>query len=530
MKPGLNAVLPTLTNDTPIIEIIGDKAMTNMVLLPGWGSSKEDLRPLAVKLSADYCVYLLDLPGYGSNQAWSLCYQTDTDFYSGLLAALPQQAIYIGWSLGGNIALALADFSPQSVLAVVTIATNPRFIGSDTSAGMDESVFTDFSASLREQPRQTLQRFVSLQLKGEVDERLQWKKARQNSQPVAASQQVLNDSLAMLGRFDQRAKIAGLLMPVLAIVGRHDALVPVQAVASWPETVAVKKIASGHRPFTHYSDQLVQWINHFTQPLACLRDKTRVAESFSRAALSYDGSAQLQRDIADHLLALMAHKTLAADSVVIDLGCGTGYSSHRLAKKYPNTDFIGVDIAEGMLHFARQRQPIERCSWLAADAEALPFADHSVDIIFSSLAVQWCEHLPCLLAEIQRILKPGGVFYFSTLVDGTLAELKQAWSKVDDYVHVNDFTSQCYWQDCIEASSLSIEYWQPQTITLHYDCLSQLTSELKAIGAHNVNSRRPEGLVGRAKIKTLKAAYEVYRDSRGKLPASYQVLYSAVVR
>ncbi|ROS01932.1 malonyl-CoA O-methyltransferase [Sinobacterium caligoides] len=516
-------------NLTPVIDILGAQHRPKVVLLPGWGCLKADLLPLAECLAEHYCVSLLDLPGYGSNVHWTADYRSEQSLCQQLLAVLPEQAVYIGWSFGGNIALSLAQYAPHRVLAVATVATNPSFVARDGKGGMESEVFTDFEAALATNAPLTLRRFLALQLKGEDDERSLLKLLRQNAHILPASEQTLGASLAMLGRFDQGAALSSLLMPTLAVFAEHDALVPVAVADQLGANVQCKRIGSGHRPFLRRLDELQALINDFVQSLPCSRSKQQVADSFSRAAESYDGAAQLQRDIADQLFNLVDVDSLGEQAVVVDLGCGTGYSSARLARRYPQAKFVGLDIAEGMLTFARQQSgQVLPMSWLAADAEALPLADHSIDVIYSSLAVQWCEHQPSLFAELKRVLKPGGRCYFSTLVDGTLTELQQAWATVDDYVHVNSFASERHWRDCATASDLSVVQWQQPAIVLQYSQLKQLTGELKAIGAHNVNGGRPGGLTGRARVKALRAGYELHRNAAGLLPATYQVLYGVL--
>jgi malonyl-CoA O-methyltransferase len=60
---------------------------------------------------------------------------------------------------------------------------------------------------------------------------------------------------------------------------------------------------------------------------------------------------------------------------------------------------------------------------------------------------------------------------------------------------------------------------------MEYERLLDLTRELKNIGAHNVNSGRPDGLTSRERIRALTNAYELFREPNGRLPATYQVWY-----
>ncbi len=72
----------------------------------------------------------------------------------------------------------------------------------------------------------------------------------------------------------------------------------------------------------------------------------------------------------------------------------------------------------------------------------LPVADRSHDLAFSSLALQWCDDLSVPLNELKRVVRPGGMIFFTTLVDGSLDELKKAWAQIDHYQHVNEFKAE----------------------------------------------------------------------------------------
>lgn len=249
--------------------------------------------------------------------------------------------------------------------------------------------------------------------------------------------------------------------------------------------------------------------------------KKRVAESFSKAAASYDAVAHLQRRVGDRLFGMLDSEDCAA---VLDLGCGTGSSLLRLQLQFPSAALYAVDIAHGMLEFARKQHGVVDCTMLCADAECLPLANESVDCVFSNLALQWCE-LMIVLRECKRVLRPGGRLYMSTLGPETLRELRTAWSEVDDYVHVNRFTPIETVYVALADESLHDYAVTRELITLQYTNLRSLTSELKALGAHNINSGAPRGLTGKQRVRALLSAYEQHRDAQDMLPASYEALY-----
>lgn len=160
----------------------------------------------------------------------------------------------------------------------------------------------------------------------------------------------------------------------------------------------------------------------------------------------------------------------------------------------------------------------------------LPLADASVDVMFSSLMLQWCDPPDDALAEIRRVLKPGGFFAFTTLGPDTLRELRTAWQEADraadDYSHVNHFLDMHDIGDALVRAGLSEPVLDVDRIQLTYPDALALMRDLKAIGAHNVTAGRPRGLVGRARLQRMQEAYEAFRKD-GKLPATYEVVYGA---
>ncbi|NMY51246.1 malonyl-ACP O-methyltransferase BioC [Pseudomonas sp. WS 5011] len=258
-------------------------------------------------------------------------------------------------------------------------------------------------------------------------------------------------------------------------------------------------------------------------PLGGLPDKRQVAASFSRAAESYDSVAALQRNVGQQLLAQLP----AAISPVrwLDLGCGTGYFSRALGERFPASQGVAVDIAEGMLQHARPLGGAQQ--FIAGDAERLPLRDASCDLLFSSLALQWCANFSAVLSEAERVLRPGGVLAFSSLSAGTLQELRDSWQAVDGFVHVNRFRRFEDYQRLCAGSGLTCVSLQTTPETLYYPDVRSLTHELKALGAHNLNPGRSGGLTGRARMLALLNAYEQFRQPQG-LPATYQVVYGVL--
>ncbi|WP_245573417.1 malonyl-ACP O-methyltransferase BioC [Marinimicrobium agarilyticum] len=514
---------PLAAHYYPALSATGEEPI---VLLHGWGFDSRSWEPLLPLLRQFSDVIALDLPGFGDTPG-------DGEFeqeavLEQVLQSLPSRVTLVGWSLGGMLAVALAARYPERVTRLVTIASNLRFVADQQwPHAMAASVNRRFNEEFERSAEKGLRRFVGLVAHGDERER-ELRAALGALEPWHQATGRWSDALRCLAGLDNTEHLARLRQPGLHLFGEHDALVPLAAAGPIPALNQRQRVSvvagAGHAPHWSRPERVGESILHFLRLTTGQLDKRRVANSFSRAAGSYDSVARLQRSVGETLLNQLGGLAPERVERMLDLGCGTGYFAERLAHRLPNAQLIGLDIAEGMLSFARQERSVPAV-WLCADAEELPLADSSVDLVFSSLSVQWCEHLPSLFGELWRVLRPGGQLVFSTLGPRTLWELKSAWQAVDGYVHVNRFSAETSVTGALEGAGFSGVVRESEERVLRYDSLTELTRELKALGAHNVNRGQPEGLTGRQKMTALKAAYEAFRGEDGRLPASYEVFY-----
>lgn len=255
-------------------------------------------------------------------------------------------------------------------------------------------------------------------------------------------------------------------------------------------------------------------------------DRAGVRASFDRASARYESAARLQASVAQELLGRLDTFRLTP-RVVLDLGAGTGRSTRELKRRYPRALVIAMDLAPGMLRESQRHQGLwRRFARVCADAQRLPLAAGSVDLVFSSLMLQWCEPLDAAFAEVRRVLTPGGFFAFSTFGPATLNELRSAWAQADGHNHVNAFIDMHDVGAALMRAGLSEPVLDVDRIEVDYPDARALMRDLKCIGAHNVTAGRPRALTGRARLARMEHAYEAYRRE-GSLPATYEVIYGA---
>lgn len=251
----------------------------------------------------------------------------------------------------------------------------------------------------------------------------------------------------------------------------------------------------------------------------------RVRQAFGAAASTYEAAAVLQREVNERLLSRLDYIRLRPESV-LDLGAGTGGGSIALQKRYPKARVWALDFAQPMLLELKRRAGFwRRPRSVCAKAEALPFRDNSMDLIFSSLTLQWCGDLAAVFGECRRVLKPGGAFLFATLGPDTLRELRESWATVDRMEHVNAFVDMHDVGDLLVAAGFADPVLDVERITMTYRDLMKMLRELKQLGANTVLGRHVSGLTGKHRFAAMCETYKRLYAVDGRYPATYEVVY-----
>lgn len=270
-----------------------------------------------------------------------------------------------------------------------------------------------------------------------------------------------------------------------------------------------------------------------------LFDHRQVGRAFSRAAAHYDDAAALQREAAERLAEALPYyedPALGARSpqVVLDVGCGTGFSTALLQQHWPKARVIGLDLAPGMAREAHRRLALRRGlldfarrpAILRGDAAALPLREGSVDVLFSNLCLQWTEDLAAVFAGFRRVLKPDGLMLVSTFGAQTLVELREAFAQADEAPHVSPFVDIAGFGDALIAAGFRDPVLDRDVFRLPQPDLPALMRELRTLGATNALGTRRRALTGRARFARASAAYEAMRGADGALPVTWEVVYA----
>jgi pimeloyl-[acyl-carrier protein] methyl ester esterase len=240
----------------------------DLVLLHGWGMNAAVWSPVVAELSRDYRVSLIELPGHGASAYNPLSAGLD-DWVDACLGAAPARAVWIGWSLGGQLALRAALRAPRRVSELVLVTASPRFVmGEGWPHAMAPATLTQFARALRRDHHQTLERFLSLQVQGDEAARETLRLLRQDiAQRPEADPLALEHGLELLRTVDLRPGLGDLRCPTLWLLGERDTLVPAdvgdELERLMPAAEILILLGCAHAPFLSHPRQCLRALNHF---------------------------------------------------------------------------------------------------------------------------------------------------------------------------------------------------------------------------------------------------------------------------
>lgn len=227
----------------------------DLVLIHGWAMHGGIFAPLLDALAPQFRVHLVDLPGHGFSRDEG---RLDVADAARRIAASTPRALWVGWSLGGLVALRAALDHPASVAGLAMLASSPCFVAApDWPHGVAASVFDEFARELEGRYQHAIERFLALETLGSPHAQAELRALKQivfaRGEPDVAA---LRDGLAALAANDLRAELAHLSMPSLWIGGRRDRLVP-PAALQWSAAHAPRarllEFNSGHAPFLEHA-------------------------------------------------------------------------------------------------------------------------------------------------------------------------------------------------------------------------------------------------------------------------------------
>lgn len=241
----------------------------DLFLVHGWGMNAAVWKPFGDQLSERYRVTAVDLPGHGLSpgrieptlRAWA----------EACIDAAPARAVWVGWSLGAQVALRAALDAPARVRRLVLLAGTPRFTrGADWPHATPEKLGRQFAGALLQDPAGTLERFLALQVRGsaESSETLRVLRGALRDRPPPRPE-TLEDGLRLLLTCDLRADLKTLQPRSLWLFGERDTLVPAEAAEAVAGLVPNGEVlllhGAAHAPFLSAPDRVARLIDTFLE-------------------------------------------------------------------------------------------------------------------------------------------------------------------------------------------------------------------------------------------------------------------------
>jgi SAM-dependent methyltransferase len=171
-------------------------------------------------------------------------------------------------------------------------------------------------------------------------------------------------------------------------------------------------------------------------------------------------------------------------------------------------------------------------SWVAADEEALPFADGSLDLVVSALALQFVNDLPGTLIQIRRALKADGLLLAALIGGDTLTELREAFAVAESEIEAGVSPRVAPFADVRELGALlqragfALPVVDSDRLTVRYPSVLALMRDLRRMGATNVLRERRRAPLRRATLQRMAEIYgERFADPDGRLRATFEIVW-----
>ena len=231
-----------------------------------------------------------------------------------------------------------------------------------------------------------------------------------------------------------------------------------------------------------------------------------IRRRFDRAAVDFDSADFVHAVTRDGLVARL-EPMLLKPAAVLDLGSATGAMGRALRSRFRRAHIVSLDLSSTMLAQAFRKKPwLARASFVQADAESLPFADASFDLVVANQLLPWVPDPQRVFTEVARVLKKGGVFAFAGLGPDSLLELARAWASVDDGLHVNRFPDMHDIGDGLVRAGLADPVLDVDRLHVSYENAGKLFSDLTRAGARNSLAERARGLTGKRRFRAMAEA------------------------
>ena len=248
---------------------------------------------------------------------------------------------------------------------------------------------------------------------------------------------------------------------------------------------------------------------------ALLRRRRRRAAALGPATFLLD---RVAGDLAERLATV-----LRRFEVAVDLGTPGDAVRNALVR----LESVGRIVAADVMPDAARGEIV-----VAADAEALPFGDATLDLVVSALALQFVNDLPGVLVQIRRALKPDGLLLAALLGGETLTELRQSFAEAESDIEggvsprVAPFADLRDLGALLQRAGFALPVTDVDRVTVRYDSVYGLMHDLRRMGATNALLARRRTPLKRATLRRLAEIYaQRFADDDGRVRATFEIVW-----
>lgn len=259
-------------------------------------------------------------------------------------------------------------------------------------------------------------------------------------------------------------------------------------------------------------------------------NKRKIRRAFDKSAAGYEKYADFQNEVSDEIADVIEMERVAGGAA-LDIGCGAGRLTARLAQSGAFSTIVAIDLSGGMARQARLAcKNYSGVYIIQADAERMPVKENSIDLAVSSLAFQWMDDLPGVFRTIAAALKPGGRLIGATLGSGTFHELREAFKcaaggRLDSGSNgtFHKFVTENKVRLMMIDAGMEVKTSSSHRIKT-YGSLPHFLKTLKRVGAQNSHGLSDMGLGRRDIMKKLTRSYHERFAVNGGVRATYDLI------
>lgn len=254
--------------------------------------------------------------------------------------------------------------------------------------------------------------------------------------------------------------------------------------------------------------------------------KNKIADNFSHAAGNYESYADAQRLISNQLSEFLPEKIYLGR--ILEFGCGTGFLTETLLKRYKTNSVLGIDIAPGMIELCTNKfHGISNCIFAEADIEEVEF-DEKFPLITSSATIQWCTNPSGLFKKLKENLAPSAQLCFSVIVKGTFPEYYDSYKEVTgEDISSSFFRDSQVYIEALEKHGFRIIEKKELTHTFYYMNAYKALKSINGIGASFKGHENTRILPPKILSEIIKEYENNYSRDPLHTSLTYKVLYIA---